>query len=547
VAPIAASPLALSPDGTRLAYCAHVGLGADVLWIRNLESGESRSLEGTEGAGQPFWSPDGRSLGFFADRSLKRVDAQGGPVVTLASARDPRGGTWNSTGAILFVPDFMSPVSRVSAEGGPAAPVTTLDKAAGEATHRYPTFLPDGKHFLYLARRSGAGSGEEPIVWTGSLDGRERKAVLKVASNVAYANGHLLYVRQGILVAQRFDPAGLVTRGEAVPLASDVRMDERFSRGSFTVSDNGVLAYETGKLLRRDVLRRVDRAGRVLQTLGEPATFNDAGNPTISPDGSRAVLAILGDRGISDIWLVNTRTGVRSRFTLDDEDHTGATWTPDGAGLALDGFAQDGSKLLLKAADGSGAVEQLTVVASNWVSACSFSPKGRLLLFAQVSLKTASDVFILPLDGDRRPTPFVATAAQEDDAQFSPNGRFVAYNSDATGRDEVYVAAFPQPGGKWQVSQKGGREPRWSRDGKELFFFDRDNRLQAAEVDTSGLRFEVRAIQPLFQTPSRGPVFNWRYDVFPDGKTFLVGAPVDEAAASPITLVTEWPRRLREK
>jgi Tol biopolymer transport system component len=537
--------LALSPDGSRLAYCAHSGMGSDRLWIHELDSGEARPLEGTEGASQPFWSPDGRSLGFFAHRKLKRVGAEGGPVLTLATAINPRGGTWNATGTILFAPNHASPVLRVPAEGGAVTAVTRLDKGGGEATHRYPEFLPDGRHFLYLARGAGAGAGEEPVVYAGSLDGPDRRPVVKVASNVAYASGHILFMKQGILVAQPFDLGSLATRGEAVSIAANARMDERYSRGSFSVSTNGVLAYQTGKLLRRDVLRRYDRSGRVLDTLGEPTTFFDDGNPTISPDGSHAAVAILGERGISGIWLVNTKSGVRNRFTLDDDDHTTAAWLPDGSHLAMESAMEGASRLFLKSADGSGMVQELFQSRASSAAACSFSPTGRFLLFTEEMEKTGSDILVLPLVGGGAPTPLAATAAQEDGAQFSPNGRFVAYSSDATGRVEIYVAAFPRPGDTWQVSLEGGREPRWSRDGKELFFFNRDNWLVAAAVDTSAPRFEVTAINPLFQVPSRGSEFNWRYDVFPDGGHFLVGTPADDDLLSPITLVTEWTRKVK--
>jgi len=369
--------------------------------------------------------------------------------------------------------------------------------------------------------------------------------VVKVASNVAYASDHILFMRQGVLVAQPFDLGSLATRGEAVSIASNARMDERYSRGSFSVSRNGVLAYQTGKLLRRDELRRYDRSGRVLDTLGEPTTFFDDGSPTISPDGSHAAVAMLGERGISGIWLVNTKSGVRSRFTLDDDDHTSAAWFPDGSHLAMEGGPSGAPRLLLKAADGSGTVRELIKRHAASAAACSFSPTGRFLLFTEETETTGADILILPLVGGGEPTTLTATAAQEDGAQFSPNGRFVAYSSDATGRVEIYVAAFPRPGDTWQVSQEGGREPRWSRDGKELFFFSRGNWLMAAAVETAASGFEVTAISPLFQVPSRGSEFNWRYDVFPDGKHFLVGTPADDDILSPITLVTDWTRRVK--
>ncbi len=542
---IASSPLALSPDGTRLALCLHSGAGADQLWVQVLDSGEARALAGTEGATQPFWSPDGRSIGFFAERKLKRVDAQGGPVLALADAIDPRGGAWGAGGVILFSPDYRSSLYRIAADGGSGkpVPVTTLDTAVGETTNRYPSFLPDGNHFLFLARRALVGRGSEPSIVAASLGSPARKALVSVASNAAYASGHLLFMREGILVAQPFDPEKLVTRGDAVPIASDARADERFSRGTFSVSTNGVLAYQLGKATRKCEIRRYDRSGR-FEVLGEPATlYEGSGAISLSPDGSRAAAAILSEKGNAELWLVNTSTGQRSRFTLDAADHSDSAWTRDGSRLALAGSVGPVGKLVLKATDGSGAVEEL-LTGDQSLEADSVSPDGKTVLVTEYSAKTGYDLFTLSVSGDRTLRPFVATAAQENLAQFSPNGRFVAYESDATGLLEIYVAAFPQPGDTWQVSQKGAHSPRWSKDGTELFFIDRDNWLQAASVDTSGTRFEVKSIQPLFQEHDPS-FFSWNYDVFPDGKHFLVGSPSEDDALSPIALVTEWDRKLR--
>jgi Tol biopolymer transport system component len=251
----------------------------------------------------------------------------------------------------------------------------------------------------------------------------------------------------------------------------------------------------------------------------------------------------VSEKGNAELWLVNTSTGQRSRFTLDAADHSDSAWTRDGSRLALAGSVGPVGKLVLKATDGSGAVEEL-MTGDQSMEADSVSPDGKTVLYTTYSGKTGYDLFTLSVSGDHTSRPFVQTAAQENLAQFSPNGRFVAYESDATGLLEIYVAAFPQPGDTWQVSQKGAHSPRWSKDGTELFFIDRDNWLQTASVDTSGTRFEVKSIRPLFQQHDPS-FFSWSYDVFPDGKHFLVGSPSEDDAHAPIALVTEWDRKPR--
>ena len=298
---IDAGPVEISPDGTRLAFTARKGEAPNLLWVRALHESTARPLAGTEGAQRPFWSPDGRSIGFFADRSFKKVDVNGGPVFTLAPGTESRGGTWNRDGVILFTPNARGPVLRVSADGGKVTEATVYGRE--DATHRYPHFLPDGKHFLYLVRRgSGAGRGRDPGIRVGSLDSKDSKLVLNVASNVVYASGHLLYVREGALVAQAFDLDGLEVKGEPVTLVPDVLMDERFSRGVFSASPNGVLVYQTGKGQTLSVLRWLDRNGSILETVGEPALFFNGGDPEISPDGRRATASIVDLRtGQTDI------------------------------------------------------------------------------------------------------------------------------------------------------------------------------------------------------------------------------------------------------
>ena len=536
-------PLAISPDGSVVAFCARTGEGPDVLWVRSLGLNDARPLAGTEGAEGPFFSPDGRALGFFADGRLKRIDVAGGPVITLAGdGLDPRGGTWNQDGDILFTRSSFGPVSRIAADGGTLSNATVLDSTRSEVTHRYPHFLPDGRHFLYLARRAGAGAGESPIIYVGELGSAERKPVLEVACNVIYASGHLLYVRGTVLVAQRFDTGSLTVTGPAIPLVDDTRMDERFSRGVFAASTNGVLVCMTGNTQSRTQLRWLDRSGKPLGDVGEPADYTYGGTPTISPDGRSAVLPIANlDRGSSDVWLVDLGSGRRRKLTVDTQDHPAAIWLPDGRSVAVTTSRGSTGGLDVVAIDGTQSRRLVPATDFVW----PLSAWGDRLLFWPQSNDQSSEVEIhlISLSGNGHSQPFLTMKSGADFAssQFSPDGRWVAYSSSETGRVEVFVAAFPQPGGRWQVSQDGGTEPRWNRNGRELLFVDLQNNLVSVEVEPSPAGFQSGASRPLFQFHGAGGPC--RYDVAPDGNTFLVTVPLDEDLAAPVTLITDWTRK----
>ena len=539
---IGAGPVEISPNGRRLVFTARKGEGPNLLWVRDLTDSVARPLAGTEGAERPFWWPDGRYIGFFADRALKKIDVNGGPVFTLAEATESRGGTWNREGVILYSPDSRGSVYRIPAAGG--KPVVATVFGPKDSTHRYPRFLPDGRHFLYLVRRSGAGAGVDPEIRIGALDSKEWKTVVNVASNAVCASGYLLYAREGALVAQRFDTGRLAVDGEPVLVAPDLLMDERFSRGVFSASDDGVLAYQTGKGSTASVLPWTDRDGRVLGTVGEPAEYFDGGTPEISPDGTRAAVSILDlPTGSSDIWMVDLASGTRSRFTAGGGDKFRSTWSPDGRRIAYSvNRGGNGDDVVLR--DVAGAGER--VVATDpleYQAPTGFSPDGRFLLYEK-SKQQRNDPLAVPLDGDGAPRPVAVTPDSETLGQVSPNGRYVAYQSDELGRYEIFVTTFPETGGRWQVSQTGGREVRWSRDGREIFFFAPDNRLMAVEVKIDSPSFEVGAIHPLFQSRRMG--LNYRYDVAKDGKRFLVNSGLPQEP-SPITLVTNWTAELERK
>jgi Tol biopolymer transport system component len=533
-------PLAISPDGTTIAFCARDGEGPDLLWVRSLGADDARALPGTEGAEGPFFSPDGKSLGFQANGRLKRIDVAGGPVIELVTGSDYRGGTWGARGEIVFSPAAYGPLSMVAERGGPVTIITALDTTMSEATHRYPHFLPDGRHYLYLARRAGAGKGETPFIYAAELGSSERVRVVEVASNVQYASGHILYVQGGMLVAQPFDASALEVTGPPVPLVDNVRMDERFSRAVFAVSASGVLVCMTGADQTRTQLRWLDREGRKIADVGEPADYTYGGTPAISPDGRSALMAIANrERGLSDIWIIDLESGRRRKLTVDGADHPHGIWLPDGRSVAVTTTAENAGGIDVLSIDGLAARRVVSGPSFSWPLTAS----GDDILYApeNTGSRFIGDLFRASLSGQGEASPLATTKADEYLAQFSPDGKFVAYTSDETGRIEVFVMAYPA-GGRWQVSQNGGTQARWNRNGRELIFVDPQNFLVSVDVEATEGSFQTGETKQLFQFHGAAGV--WRYDISPDGTRFLVTAPLEEDLASPVLVITDWTRKL---
>jgi Tol biopolymer transport system component len=538
--------VAISPDGRTIVYSARVGEGRDRLYVRDLDAADARPLAGTEEASQPFFSPDGRSVGFFSHDRLRRVDVAGGPVVALAPTHDGRGGTWGAKGDILFTDGSDTPVSRVSADGGPVTSATVLDRAAEESTNRYPYFLPDGRHFLYLARRASAGGGVSPTIYVGELGSSKRVKVLELASNVAYAHGHVFYVREGILQAQPFDPAGLRATGPAISLVDDVRWDGRFSRGVFAVSANGTLACMTGTGRTKSQLAWLDRSGHLLRRVGDAQAFTYGGSPQLSPDGRRAAMCVVNpDRGTSDVYLVDVESGHATRLTLDDQDHPGAAWSADGAHVYVDTNA--GSTYALDRLSLTSAAVERILTRSTWMWPMGESPDGRSVLFVDDSLATAAKCAfsVMPHEGGAL-SNFGKESQTAVTPQVSPDGRYVVYTSDRTGRPEVYVASFPEARQEWQVSASGGVAGHWGPGGRELYFIDPDNRLMAVDVSNTPQGLQTGSARPLFvlhgNTDTYAP-----YAPSPDGQRFLVLLPPEGESEPPVTLITNWPALLAKK
>jgi Tol biopolymer transport system component len=540
-----ASRMAISPDGTRLVFGAPDATGRVLLWVRPLDGLAAQPLTGTEGASAPFFSPDGRFVAFVASNKLKKIDLSGGPAMTLADTNFAVRGSWNKNDLILFSPSGSSPIASVKASGG-AVPttVTTLDSAAGETRHSYPFFLPDGRHFLFLASKSN-----EPVgVYIGSLDSPDRKRLLDGASNVQYASGHLLFLRGPTLMAQKFDPNTLAVTGDVMLVAEQVSTMVGSRTGAFSVSENGVLAYQMQAAAQSNLVW-FDRSGRQIARLGETADF---GEVSLSPDGARAAVSAL-EPGASgrDIWVFDVARGLRTRFTFDPEEETTPIWSPDGLRLVFSKARNGRLELFEKASSGAGSEKELL---SDPVSkyGLSWSPDGRHLLYAIGVSAQSSRLAVLNMVGDPKPTQLLKSSFDETPAVFSPDGRWIAYSSNESGRYEVYVTGFTERSGKWQVSVAGGDRPRWRRDGRELFYLS-GNKLMSAAVTIDDRGFAIGAANPLFDVrPSdRTGVFGVRmmhvYDVTADGQRFIVNTASDQTSVTPVTLVVNWPAALSRR
>ena len=544
-----ALPLAVSPDGQRLAFVAPDATGRVMLWIRPLDSLASQPLAGTEGAAAPFWSPDSRSVAFFSGGRLRRVDAAGGPVSTLADASVSVPGAWNADDVILFTPRVDSPLSRVQASGGgvPSA-VTTLDTAIGEAVHGFPVFLPGGRRFLYLARR--AGQTQSADLYAGSLDSADRTRVLEGVTNVQYADGALLFLRETTLMAQALDPTTLTFTGSAIALAERVEiLNTSFNNiglavGMLTASQSGVVVYQSTSAAGSQLVW-FDSAGRALGVLGDPAEYGDV---FVSHDGLRASASRpSAERATRDIWTFDVGRNLATRFTVEPGNEFEGVWSRDGSKVAFNSDRSGRLNLYMKTSGGVG--EELLYGDEKDKFAQDWSPDGRSLLYISlVSGAGTQDMWILPLAEQQRvPRPFCQTAAFSEGvgAQFSPDGRWIAFTSDESGRQEVYVAPVEGPCNKSRVSPAGGLLPRWGGNGLRIFYFEPMSlRVVSADVNGSGPSFRVDAVRPLFNVRPAGP--RAFFDVLPaDEPRFLVNTLLGQTEQTPVTLLVNWPALLK--
>jgi eukaryotic-like serine/threonine-protein kinase len=536
--------LAISPDGRQLAFTGTERDGSIRLWIRTLDGTTARAIEGSDGATFPFWSPDSRSIAFFAqgqgNARLKKVALSGGSPTTLCELPGPNGsgGTWNRDNVILYGAITRGPLRRVAAAGGECAEVTRLNAESGETSHIYPFFLPDGRHFLYLATTQSNGGLSAGGIFVASLDSPERTLLVRDGVNPKYANGHLVYLRNSTLLAQPFDTKRLTVTGEAVPLANDLQVggQQGFTVGAVSVSETGALAYLTGSAAPSELLW-VDRAGKRLGPLGEPGDYDDV---ALAPDDARASVSLTDSVQLArDIWIYDIARGVRRRFTDDPAADQSAIWSPDGSRLMFRSARKTLGDLYEKLSRGAAIEERWFADAADKYP-LSWSQDGRIL-YQTIGESTGSDMWIVSTHGDRRPVPFRRTRFNETQGQFSPDGNWVAYVSDESGRQEIYVTPSDGTGAPVVVSQGAG--PRWRRNGGELFFWV-GNRLTAAVVSPRAGAFAVGAVTQLFEHQRRESVGAW-YDVSADGQHFLVNTPVEES--TPITLLVNWPALLNKR
>jgi Tol biopolymer transport system component len=534
----AGSPV-LSPDGASIAFTAAGADGKTVIWVRPMNLLEAHALPGTEGAIFPFWSPDGRSLGFFADSKLKTIDLNGGSALAIADAPFGRGGAWGQGGVIVFTPSTEAPLVRVSATGGTPVPVTKLDPAQ-HTSHRWPFFLPDGKHFLYLAINHDTAKSANDSLYYASLDGRESRPLFRSQSNAVYGSGFLLFARGDQLMGQAFDPAGGMVSGEAQNLANGVVDDISTWHMDASASNNGLLIFGSGGTADWQLVW-MDRNGKQIGTVADKLT--NLQTARLSPQGDRIALQI--DTGTNDIWVLDMARGVKTRLTFGPVSNSSPVWSPDGKWIAYTADLNGRSNLFRKPSDGSGA-EELLLTDDQVTLASDWSPDGKYLLYSRGPSGSNWEVWGLPLEGERKPWLIVPHAANSSSgmASLSPDGHWLAYTSNESGSGQIYVVAFRGGQGKWQVSTGDGLSPHWSRDGKELYYFNTVTRtVFAVPVKESNGALQFGAGQALATNPaSQGAAV---YDVSPDSKKILLNM-VSQQVSQSVTVVTNFAARLKK-
>jgi Tol biopolymer transport system component len=525
---------AISPDGRHIVFVATTPGSSSRLFLRSLGTLAVTPLPGTERATNPFWSPDSRFVAFFAAGKLRKVQVTDGSLIELCNAPNGQGGTWNQENVIVFAPTVNGALERVVAAGGPAAPATTIDSAHGETAHRWPHFLPDGRHFLYFAPSSGQQPSEVKV---GALDSKDATTVVAAESMATYASGHVFFWRDGGLMAQPFDAEKRQVQGDPFRIAGPVGQSAGIGYASFAVSPTGVLVYARGNPRPPSQLTWMDRTGKQVGTAGEPGDYF---NIALSPDERHvAVTRLTGTPENRDIWLVDLARSVTSRLTSDPANDILPLWSPDGARVLFGSVRDGATNLFLKSASGSQPEELLTKFVEGAPNAIDWSRDGKYVLYFNQVPKTGFDLMVLPLTGDRKPFPFQQTTFNETDGAFSPDTAWVAYTSDESGREEVYVQPFPTTGPKYRISANGGTEPTWRGDGRELFFLAPDGTVMAATVSTAK-GFEAGTPQALFASGVAFTGNRHQYAVTRDGQRFLVNVPQPGSSPTPLTVVVNW-------
>ena len=557
-----AGPVVVSPDGRRIAFVANNASLVRMLYVRELGALEAVALPGTDGATFPFWSPDGRSLGYFTDTRLMRAELSGGLPISVCPAVNGRGGSWSRDGEIIFAPDFQVGIHRVPASGGTPVAVTALDTTM-HSTHRWPVVMPDGEHFVYVAAHHDVGLSELYGVYFASIDGSVNKRLFTSGASALYASGYLLYLRENTLMAAKFDPVKGEFTGDPLTMIDKVQYDPTTWYASFSVSQSGMLAYHgaaDGGLKTRLVV--IDRNGEETAVIDETDVYYHL---SISPDGKRLACTAGGGATLANtlsIWLYEIGNGRRTRLSFSDGADISPVWSPDGKRIAYStiypGSPTRTPRLTIALTDGGG--EEVIIESEKDMWLTGWSRDGRYIVYTEGSfVNGGGDIWIVPMFGDRKPFPYIATEADEDGGMLSPDGRWIVYTIRDRGEMQVFVAPFLPPvevGGspddrrgsvKWQLSTDvrlvEGTLAKWRSDGNEILFLTTDGKIWSAEVDGSGDSFHVGRVEMLCTTDP------WNFgrvgfDVVPDGEGFVVNS-FSKSATPPITLIQNWPLDLK--
>ncbi len=543
--------LAVSPDGKMLAFVAQDSSGNSSLWVRQLDALTAQKLNGTDGAYYPFWSYDSKYIAYFADGKLKKVLASGGPSITICKAPSGRGGSWNQNDLIVFEPDQYDGIFKVPASGGEAQQITKPDSSKGESTHRWPCFLPDGNHFIFYSRVSGNTTQEGDAIFVSSLDGKEIKKLFAAHSNAVYADNNILYVQDNTLMAQPFDPGSLELKGAAVPLEENVLFTQRFNCGIFSVSRNGVLFYQRGNTASGMQFAWYDRSGKQESVFGKQDDYRDA---SLSPDETEIALQIYDNNSRNhDIWLYNIKRKIYTRFTFSSATDESPLWSYDGKWIVFSSARKNGKyDLYMKSSNGVGDVIQLTNTGSNQINAINWSSDNKYMGFTQSNPDTKFDVYVLPIanmpdSGKIKPVTILKTQFNEFGVWFSPDSKWIMYATDETGQFQLYVSPFPDiTTGKWQVSTSEPKDfVKWDSNGKGIYYTSSTNKVVYTDVNPHGSEFNIGKTTTLFDIPYSGRAVLG--GITKDGKHFLFRVPVQSTETPPLTIVTNWESKLKQK
>lgn len=532
------SNITISPNGKYIAFVGKDSSDAMKLWLRPVNSLTTRALATASVSAYPFWSPDSRYIAYFDDRKLMKISLEAGTSLPICDAPAGRGGTWSKNGTIVLAPDATGSLFKVAATGGEPELLVRADTTNQYLSFRWPFFLPDGEHFLYSTESSSIGSTAEDGIYISSLKGEAGKMIIKSPSNAQYANGYLFYVSQSILLAQKFDPDNFELSGEGTPLAENLQYYDVRVSGSFSVSETGIIIYQDrSQNSEKAVL--FDRKGNIIKALFDKDIF---GNASFSPDGNKIAFDSYdaSEKNI-DVWTYDINRNVVTRLTFEQTADRIPKWTPDGKQITFSSNPGGGVyDSYIKNSDGSGQTE-LFYKSENTKALMDFSSDGNYMLFGVIGFDNKSsgfDIVILPKNGDKKPIKFLATNFGEFQPTFSPNMKWIAYSSDESGKDQVYIAPFENSSGKWQISVNGGYSPWWMDNGKKLYFLESDTKIMGVDVNESGYSLSPGQPYEVFKPGSIN--ITEIFDIDKTGTKILATIPTGESIQAPITLVANW-------